>query len=213
MKALQADATDVVKEWKSHGISHAEQPELASDFARTFPGGAWYFTRLVSILTAEGAMRSFDVPTLAFHSTSVENGAKIVRNGGLKKGVSNSGGANGYVFVEKNDRRHHGFRYATVTLCKDNPALATCAVFQLCVDRGDTVHGVKRVVKGQWVQEEHRVFITGVYTHIFPIAHLYAKGMSGWASIHESVYTNLQHLQVGKSGNAWLARPTDADMD
>ena len=160
-----------------------------------------------------GAKRVFQAPTLAFHSTSVENGAKIIKSGGFKKGVAASGGAKGYVFVEKNDRRHLGFRYATVTLCKCNPALATCAVLELCVDRGDTEHGVQSVVRGQWVQEEHRVFITGVYTHIFPIAHLYAKGMCGWAAIHESVFDNLQYLQVGNHGHAWLAKPTDVDVD
>ena len=141
-----------------------------------------------------GAKRVFQAPTLAFHSTSLENGAKIVKTGGLKKGVSNSGGANGYVFVEKQDRKHNGFRYATCALCESNPALVKCAVFELCVDRGDTEPGIQSVVREQWVQEEHRIFITGVYTHIFPIAHLYAKGMCGWAAIHESVFDNLQYL-------------------
>ena len=84
LKALQADATDVIKEWKYHGISHAEQPELANDFAKTFPGGAWYFTRLATMWnisgagdfvrpTGPGSDRNFQTPTLAFHSTSVEN--------------------------------------------------------------------------------------------------------------------------------------------
>jgi hypothetical protein len=223
MRNAKAEASIVVEDWKIHGISHTEQPVPSDDFGKTFPNGAWYYTRLATMWNlapgdfmepqGPGAERQFQVPTTAYHSTSVENGAKIAKSGGLKKGVSNSGGANGYVFVEKNGRKHLGFRYATATLCQSRPAFAKCAVFELCVDRGDTEHGIKSTVKEQWVQEEHRVFITGVFTHIFPIAHLYSKGMCGWAAIHESVFANLPYLQVGDHGHAWLEKPTDEDMD
>jgi len=160
-----------------------------------------------------GSDRDFETPTMAFHSTSVDNGAKVIKSGGLKKGVAASDGAAGYVYVEKDSRRHLSLRYATVTLCQCNPALATCAVLELCVDRGQPDWGVRSVVRGQWVQEEHRIFITGVFTHVFPIAQLYAKGFLGWARIHNSVITALQNLQVDDHGRTWVAKTTDEEMD
>ena len=230
LKKAQVDDSVVVKEWQYNGIFHTEKPELSEEFGKTFPNGAWYFTRFATMWNLSPGdyirvpptpsspgtwcipnadKQVFQVPTRAFHATSVENGAKIAKTGGLKNGVSNSGGANGYVFVENEKRKLLGFRYATCTLCLSNPALVKCAVFELCVDRGPTEHGIQRVVRDQWVQQEHRIFITGVFTHIFPIANLYAKGMRGWAAIHESVFDNLQHLQVGEDGHTWL----EEDMD
>ena len=89
--------------------------------------------------------------------------------------------------------------YATHTLLHSHPTLATTAIFELCVDRAPQ-HGERRVVNGQWVQQEHNVFIVGLYTHIFPIAKLYTKGYYGWYRIHNSVFKTLQKLQVDEDG-------------
>ena len=157
--------------------------------------------------------RDFRVPTKAFHACSVDVGAKVIKSGGLKKGVAASDGAAGYAYVEKDKRKSLALTYATHTLHQCNPAIATCAVLELCVDRGETAHGVRSVVRGQWVQEEHRIFITGVFTHVFPIAQLYAKGFLGWCRIHISVFTALQNLQVDDHGKALAKIAADEDMD
>ena len=102
--------------------------------------------------------------------------------------------------------------YATHSLHHDNPTIATCAILELCVDRGDADYGVRSVVRHQWVQQEHRIFITGVYTHVFPIAQLYTKGFIVWYRIHNTVFEALQTLQVDDHGNP-LARTRDDDSD
>ena len=96
--------------------------------------------------------------------------------------------------------------YGTHTIHRNHPTIATCAILQLCVDRGPTGYGVRRTVRGQWVQQEDRVFIVGVYTHLFPIAQLYAMGFIGWYRIHNTVFEALQILQVDEKGE-----PLDED--
>ena len=80
------------------------------------------------------------------------------------------------------------------------PTLATTTIFQLCADRGNQGHGERRVANRQWVQQEHNVFIMGVYTDVFPIAKLYTKGHNGWYRIHHSVFETLQNMQVDEDG-------------
>jgi hypothetical protein len=67
------------------------------------------------------------------------------------------------------------------------------------VDRAPK-YGERRIVNGQWVQQEDNVFIVGVYTHLFPIARLYAEGYHGWYRIQNSVFKTLQSLQVDEEG-------------
>ena len=38
LKAISVDATNVMKKWACHGLSHSEAPVLASDFEKTFLG-------------------------------------------------------------------------------------------------------------------------------------------------------------------------------
>ena len=206
MRKQRIKAEYVVEEWARHGLSHAELPTLASDsFMLTPPGGAWYYTYLASMSSSaeDGQIfqpKDFEVPTLAYHSCSVDTGAEVIKSGGLKVGVAASDGVEG-VYCEGDKRKDCLLNYGTHTIHRDHPTIATCAILELCVDRGHAGYGIRQTVQKQWVQQEDRIFIVGVYTHLFPIAQLYAKGFIGWYRIHNTVFTALHILQVDDNGN------------
>jgi len=196
----------VVEEWSHHGITFEDPPMLEQNFLPTL--GAWYYSKLpaLNVKGLNWKTADFAQPTAAFHSTSVEQGAQIVKDGGLKTGVAASDGAPG-IYCENKKRKSNVLIYGTHTLHHNHPTSATCAVFELCVDRA-AKHGERRVVKGQWVQQEHNVFIVGVYTHLFPIAKLNTDGYYGWYRIHCSVFRTLQNLQVDEDGEPLTAEAT-----
>ena len=200
-KEISADL--VVEEWRHHGIDLKEEPETMVDFLPTV--GKWFRNRIPAI-NAKGLdykKASFGQPTLAFHASSIEQAAETIRSGGLQIGVAATDNALG-IYCESEKRLAHVLIYATHTLLHAHPTLATTTVFELCVDRAPQ-HGERRVANGQWVQQEHNVFIVGVYTHIFPIAKLYTQGYYGWYRIHNSVFKTLQNLQVDEDGEPLTA--------
>jgi hypothetical protein len=193
----------VVEEWRHHGIALEEEPETMANFLPTI--GKWFHNRLAAI-NAKGLdfkKTAFEQPTLAFHASSIEQAAETIRSRGLRVGVCASDDAPG-IYCEREKRLANVLIYATHTLLHAHPTLATTTVFELCVDRAHQ-HGERRVVNGQWVQQEHNVFIVGVYTHIFPIAKLYTTGYYGWYRIHNSVFETLQDLQVDEDGEPLTA--------
>ena len=132
---------------------------------------------------------------LIMAAASLPTAAEVIKEGGLKTGVAATGGVKG-VYAEGDKRKANVCIYATHTLLPSHPQVATCVILELCVDRGAGA----RTIHGQWVQQEHAVFITGVYTHVFPIARLYTKGFIGWYRIHDSVFDTLHTLQVDDDG-------------
>ena len=126
-------------------------------------------------------------------------------HGGLQTGVAVTDGAVG-IYCEGEHRMHLGMNYATHSVVEAHPALVITTMFELCVDRSEC-YGERRVAHRQWVQQEHNVFIVGVYTHLLPIAKLYTKGFNGWFRIHCSVFAALQDLEVDEDG-----RPILQDM-
>ena len=152
-----------------------------------------------------------EIPTLAFHSCSVETAAEVIKSGGLKTGVAASDGAVG-VYCEGEARKTGVSIYGAHTLLEKHKTIATCAILELCVDRVPTAQGVRRTVREQWVQQEDRVFIVGVYTHLFPIAQLYAPGFTGWYRIHDTVFETLHILQVDENGAACNESDHDPEL-
>ena len=103
------------------------------------------------------------------------------------------------IYCEGQDRKQNVLIYGTHPLLRSRLNIAPCALFQFCVDRSPK-HGQRRTANGQWVQQGDNVFIVGVYTHLFPIARLYAEGFYGWYRIHNSIFKTLQILQVDEDG-------------
>ena len=174
-----------LEEWRHHGIELQEEPETMANFMPTI--GKWFHNRIPAI-NARGSyykQADFGQPTLAFHASSVKQGAETIRSGGLQIGVSATDDAPG-IYCESEKRLANVLIYATHTLLHSHPTFATTAIFELCVDRAPQ-HGERRVVNGQWVQREHNVFIVGLHTHIFPLPSCTPKGtMDGIASITPS---------------------------
>ena len=187
----------VMEEWRHQGVMFQEEPEWV-DFMPTI--GKWFHSRLhgINALGKDYKTANFTTPTLAFHASGVPQGAQTIISGGLQTGVSASDGAKG-IYCEKKARKANVMIYASHTLLHAHPTLATTAIFELCVDRAPK-HGERRTVKGQWIQQEHNVFIVGVYTHVFHIASLYTPGYYGWYRIHNSVFKTLHKLQVDEDG-------------
>ena len=131
-------------------------------------------------------------PKQAFHGTSLDSGATIIREGSVT-GVCATQEKTG-VYCEREARKACCLTYAPHTLIADTDSygLITTAIFELIVDRavGQTVND------GQWVQPPESIIITGVYTHIASVTSLYDKGYLGWYKIHESVYNNLKLIKI-----------------
>ena len=169
--------------------------------------GQWFKNNLPGLnsLGMSFVKSSFKLPTTAYHASSIEQAAQIVKHGGLQTGVAVTDGAEG-IDCEPERRLFLTLNYGTHSLVKANPALAISTIFQLCVDRSEC-YGERRVANRQWVQQEHNVFIVGIYTHLLPIAKLYTKGFNGWYRIHCSVFAALHDMEVDEDG-----RPVLHDM-
>jgi hypothetical protein len=137
----------------------------------------------------------FRSPTLAYHGTSIQDGSKVVISGAMKTGVTTIAGLSG-ICVYSAERKQESLLHATHTLLPHHPEVAACAILELCVDRSKGT----QVEPGLWVQPEGTVMVLGVYTHLLPIADLYAPGFHGRYRIHNSVYVTLHSIYIAEEG-------------
>ena len=107
---------------------------------------------------------------------------------GLKSGVNATGNKIG-IYCERPKRLSSVLTYIPHTCFDTNFGLLSGCVLELLVDRarGGTIHNRR------YQREPESVLITGVYVHVWSIAHCNQKGFLGWLKVHLSAFERLRH--------------------
>ena len=79
-----------------------------------------------------------------------------------------------------------------------HPLLVFGVVLELLVDRN-----MGSTVRGQWVQPQESVVITGINVHAINFLTTLHKGLGGWVRIHKDTLTNLAANVKNKDGIPW----------
>ena len=206
MRVCPINPQRVVEMWRQHGCRHDRvvPEEVTYNFLPTLNHrtARWFYTPVAGMETATwGGPEDFEIPdfrcaTLAYHGTSIQDGSKVIISGAMKAGVTSIAGHSG-ICVYSAERKQESLLHATHTLMPHHPEVAACAILELCVDRSKGT----QIEPGLWVQPEGTVMVTGVYTHLLPIADLYGPGFHGRYRIHNSVYVTLDSTYIDDEGH------------
>ena len=185
---------------------YVQNPVLVDDLLPS--PGRWFYTALLlpgQTLEDYGTLAGstipeFREPKVAYHGTSIHSARCVLSAGKIKTGVCITGEKIG-VYCERAERKSSCMTYATHVLTEHG--LLAAAVFELAVDKhyGNSINR-------QWVLLADKVIITGVYTHLLPWTHVYAKGYLGWYVVHDTAY---QDVKMIDDADFW--HPGTSDLD
>ena len=207
LKRMTPTAEMVRSSWRAYGVELMTPPQIVQDYCKT--PGLWFYNTLALGINAS-CVPAYREPKVAYHATSLPEGVKVVRSGGLKVGVCATAGVK-KVYCERESQKTRCLIYATHTLVPGHPEFAVAVIFELCVDRQSS--GARTINNSQWGQCEDSNFITGVFTHIFPIARAYDKGFRGWYRLHLSLYAHLKRIRFDEDGRVVLDTTPPAEND
>ena len=207
LKRMTPTAEMVKSAWLAHGVKLMNPPRIVQDYCQT--PGLWFYNTLALGINAS-CVPEFREPKVAYHATSLSQGAQVVASGGLKVGVCATAGVKA-VYCERESQKTRCLIYATHTPVPGHPGFAVAVIFELCVDRQSP--GARTINNSQWGQCEDSNFITGVFTHIFPIARAYDNGFRGWFRLHLSLYAHLKRIRFDDDGRVVLDNTPPAEND
>ena len=146
------------------------------------------FKRHLPTSSTPSYMSEMSDPQVAYHGCSINDLPSIIQSG-LKIGVSATDNRAG-IYCERRKRLDNVLAYYVPHVCHaPKYGLLSGIVLELLVDRARGC-----TVNRQWCQkEEESVIITGVYMHVWSIAHFRANGFAGWYQIHNSAFEKLRH--------------------